>query len=154
MLRPEDFPEGVSFDERLAEKTPLPACTSSTRRSDIGGLPPRIGIPITAGDPTSWKLRDEVEAVVIKGGEITIKLAKRDETAKFTLDPSQKPAHIDIMPKGEDEKVPGIYETKETDKGLELTIAFGREGSKAERPKDIKGGENVMVLKLLRKKEK
>ena len=43
LLRPEEFPEDVSFDERLASGTPLPPCTSSTRRADIGGLPPRVG---------------------------------------------------------------------------------------------------------------
>ena len=46
LLRPEEFPDDMSFDERLATGTPLPPCTSSTRRSDIGGLPPRVGIPI------------------------------------------------------------------------------------------------------------
>jgi len=46
LLRPDDFPEAMSFEDRLAQGTPLPPCTSSTRRSDIGGLPPRVGIPI------------------------------------------------------------------------------------------------------------
>jgi len=46
LLRPEEFPDEMSFEERLAMGTPLPPCTSCTRRSDIGGLPPRIGIPI------------------------------------------------------------------------------------------------------------
>jgi ATP-dependent helicase HepA len=46
LLRPEEFPEDMSFDDRLASGTPLPPCTSSTRRADIGGLPPRAGIPI------------------------------------------------------------------------------------------------------------
>jgi len=46
LLRPDDFPEAMSFEDRLAHGTPLPPCTSSTRRSDIGGLPPRVGIPI------------------------------------------------------------------------------------------------------------
>jgi ATP-dependent helicase HepA len=46
LLRPEEFPDDVSFDDRLARGTPLPPCTSSTRRADIGGLPPRVGIPI------------------------------------------------------------------------------------------------------------
>jgi len=53
LLRPEEFPEDVSFEDRLARGTPLPPCTSSTRRADIGGLPPRVGIPIdlTAAGP-------------------------------------------------------------------------------------------------------
>jgi ATP-dependent helicase HepA len=46
LLRPQDFPEDMSIEARLAHGTPLPACTSATRRADIGGLPPRVGIPI------------------------------------------------------------------------------------------------------------
>ena len=46
LLRPDDFPEDMSFEARLAQGTPLPPCTSATRRADIGGLPPRVGIPI------------------------------------------------------------------------------------------------------------
>ena len=60
LLRPEEFPEETSFEERLATGAPLPPCTSSTRRADIGGLPPRVGIPIDL-DPASSKVRDEVE---------------------------------------------------------------------------------------------
>jgi uncharacterized protein (TIGR03067 family) len=96
----------------------------------------------------------EVKSFEIKGGTITIKLAMRDEVAKFTLDPSKKPAHIDIAPGKADKPIQGIYETKETDKGLELTIAF-QEGGAAERPKDFKGTTaKDVVVKLLRKKEK
>lgn len=64
MLRPEEFPEDVSFEERLDRGTPLPPCTSSTRRADIGGLPPRVGIPIAPDKPAAWQLRDAVEATV------------------------------------------------------------------------------------------
>ena len=64
LLRPQEFPEGMSFETRLAEGTPLPACTSSTRRSDIGGLPPRVGLPIELFNPKSAKLRDAVEKAV------------------------------------------------------------------------------------------
>ncbi len=46
LLRPGDFPEDLSIEARLADPTPLPACTSATRRADIGGLPPRVGIPV------------------------------------------------------------------------------------------------------------
>lgn len=96
--------------------------------------------------------KDEVAAVVLKDGTITIKLGKRDEAAKFALDPSKKPKEIDISPiNSKDEKVSGIYETKETDQGLELTIAFAKENGP--RPKDFKGtGKDEVVLKLLRKK--
>lgn len=46
MLRPQDFPEDMAIETRLAAGIPLPACTSATRRADIGGLPPRVGIAI------------------------------------------------------------------------------------------------------------
>lgn len=64
LLRPAEFPEGTSFEARLAEGTPLPPCTSSTRRADIGGLPPRVGIPIDLLNPKSATLREAVEKVV------------------------------------------------------------------------------------------
>jgi ATP-dependent helicase HepA len=49
LLRPEEFPEEESFDDRLARREPLPPCTSSTRRVDIGGLPPRLAVPVEIG---------------------------------------------------------------------------------------------------------
>jgi ATP-dependent helicase HepA len=64
LLRPEEFPEDVSFESRLASGTPLPPCTSSTRRADIGGLPPRIGTPIAIDHPSKWRLREAVETAV------------------------------------------------------------------------------------------
>jgi len=102
---------------------------------------------LAGGKPDPKK--DEVKSVEIKDGQIIIK-AKRDEPAKFTLDPSKKPGHIDISPGKE--KLPGIYAVKETDKGTELTIAFSM-ADKAERPKDFKGaGKEDVVMKLFRKK--
>ena len=64
---------------------------------------------------------------------------------------AKKPTHIDISPGG-DETVMGIYEAKETDKGLELTLAFPKNPT-SPRPKDFKGeGADEIVVKLLRKK--
>ncbi|HYU33557.1 MAG TPA: SNF2-related protein [Thermoanaerobaculia bacterium] len=56
LLRPEEFPEEESFEERLARREPLPPCTSSARRADIGGLPPRVPVPVdlAAQDP-GWE---------------------------------------------------------------------------------------------------
>jgi uncharacterized protein (TIGR03067 family) len=104
---------------------------------------------ILGGKPDDTK-KDSVRIVVIKDGEIIE--GKRDAGAKFTVDPSKKPAHFDVTPeKGKDKKVLGIYETKDTDRGMELTLAFTKEGT--ERPKDFKGeGKDEVVLKLFRKK--
>jgi ATP-dependent helicase HepA len=57
LLRPEEFPEEESFDERLARREPLPPCTSSTRRVDIGGLPPRVPSPVEIG---GWEAADRL----------------------------------------------------------------------------------------------
>jgi ATP-dependent helicase HepA len=46
LLRPDEFPEGMDVTARLESGEPLPACTSSTRRIDIGGLPPRVPQPV------------------------------------------------------------------------------------------------------------
>jgi len=63
LLRPDEFPENESVEERLARGTPLPACTSSTRRTDIGGLPPRVGVPI-ALDARASRTRLAMEAAI------------------------------------------------------------------------------------------
>jgi ATP-dependent helicase HepA len=49
LLRPDEFPEGpagIDVEARLGSGVPLPACTSSTRRVDIGGLPPRAPVAV------------------------------------------------------------------------------------------------------------
>jgi ATP-dependent helicase HepA len=61
LLRPEEFPENDGFEARLARAEPLPPCTSSTRRIEIGGLPPRVGVPIAAGSSQAWQTRIALE---------------------------------------------------------------------------------------------
>jgi uncharacterized protein (TIGR03067 family) len=91
---------------------------------------------------------------VFKEGTVTVREGgkEKDEAAKFKLDPTKTPAHIDITPKN-DKMVLGIYQTKATKAGLELTLAFTRSGG--ERPADFKGeGPDTVVMKLLRQGEK
>jgi len=64
LLRPEEFPEDVGFEARLALARPLPPCTSSTRRGDIGGLPPRVGMPIAIDHSANWRANHAVEAAL------------------------------------------------------------------------------------------
>ncbi len=64
LLRPEEFPEEIPFEDRLAAGVPLPPCTSSTRRVDIGGLPPRVGIPVEIDDAAGWQARAVVEKII------------------------------------------------------------------------------------------
>jgi ATP-dependent helicase HepA len=75
LLRPADFPEGASFEARLESGDPLPPCTSSTRRADIGGLPPRVGVPV-ATEASAWRERLAlVEAV--RAGEPASAVGRR-----------------------------------------------------------------------------
>jgi len=45
LLRPDEFPDD-DFESRMTRGIPLPPCTSSTRRVDIGGLPYRVGFAV------------------------------------------------------------------------------------------------------------
>ena len=63
LLRPDELPEGMDFEERLARGDPLPPCTSATRRADIGGLPPRVPQPVDLDDEGWAPIGSLVEAV-------------------------------------------------------------------------------------------
>src|SRR5688500_10507982 len=78
LLRPDEFPEDMSFDARLASGTPLPACTSATRRADIGGLPPRVGIPVDLTSIAKAKPQATVEAAV-RSAPASHAVAERDK---------------------------------------------------------------------------
>ncbi len=71
MLRPDEFDEWESFQKQLESGEELAACTSATRRSDIGGLAPRHGLPIDLPDDERWQpQRELIEAargVEVKG---------------------------------------------------------------------------------------
>jgi uncharacterized protein (TIGR03067 family) len=104
------------------------------------------------------------KSLTIKDGEVVTKSVlesfdgkektERESKAKITLDPSKTPGHIDLT--SGTNTLPGIYAVKETDQGLELTIAYGvpaRPKAKPERPTDFKGEtDGVRVFKLIRKK--
>jgi len=95
----------------------------------------------------------EKTVFVFKAGTVTVREGgkEKDEAAKYTLDPTKTPAHIDITPPKGEKTVLGIYQTKATKEGLELTLSFTKDGS--ERPADFKGeGPGVVVLKLVQKK--
>ncbi len=63
LLRPDELPED-SFEERLRRRLPLPACASATRRVDVGGLPPRVPVPVDLAGPAGaggWALLERLE---------------------------------------------------------------------------------------------
>ena len=61
LLRPDEFPEPLDVEARLASGAPLPPCTSSTRRVDIGGLPPRAPTPIDLPAGGDWQAAAEAQ---------------------------------------------------------------------------------------------
>jgi len=108
-------------------------------------------IDVLVGGKSDESKKDGKVSFVFKDGTITIKEGDKakDDTAKFTVDPSKKPAQIDIMPERDKKSLPGIYELKESDKTTTLTIAFAKDG---DRPKDFEGkGKGEMVIKLKKK---
>ena len=46
LLHPKEYDSWEKFERNLKKAVPLHPCTSSTRRTDIGGLPPRVGQPV------------------------------------------------------------------------------------------------------------
>jgi len=135
----------------------LAAAVSASQADDAADAAKKLEgtyevLGVTVGGKADDSKKAEVQSFVIKDGKITIKTGTRDEVASFTLDPSKKPGHIDLVPDGKaDRAMAGIYEAKESDKGLELTITFARGGAAA-RPKDFSGAGNAIVVKLLRPK--
>ncbi|UCF69012.1 MAG: DEAD/DEAH box helicase family protein [Acidobacteriota bacterium] len=64
LLRPEEFPDDMRFEERLARAEPLPPCTSATRRADLGGLPPRRATAVDLPDDADWQALHALERAV------------------------------------------------------------------------------------------
>jgi uncharacterized protein (TIGR03067 family) len=111
-------------------------------------------VSMTRGGKAADKKTDGV-VFAFKGGSIVItEGGRKEDTAEFKLDPTKTPPHIDIFPaRKSGEKIQGVYQTKTTPDGLELTVVFAKDGG--DRPADFKGeGSDTVVLKLLRKSAK
>ena len=79
LLRPAEFPDD-DFESRMAQGIPLPPCTSSTRRVDIGGLPQRVGVPVDTG--VDAKARSEIERTV-RGAPAPHAVARRHKVDRL-----------------------------------------------------------------------
>jgi len=109
----------------------------------------------------TWKVvkaikeRDEKSAeelkkmqVVIVGNKMTVKSGDSDDTTPFTIDPSKKPASIDLTIEQAKPTIQGIYELdKDT-----LKICVGLEGNK--RPTEFKSAANSGTSLLILQREK
>src|SRR5262245_10764766 len=103
---------------------------------------------VKSGDPEP---ADEVQKmrVVISGEKFTIQAGEKKEEAGIKLDPSKKPAAIDLRAVGDPVPVQGIHKLE---KG-QLTICFTRDGKP--RPKEFsssqKAGTSLLVLEREKK---
>ena len=90
LLRPDELPEGGGFEARLASRSPLPACTSATRRVDIGGLPPRVARVVRPGEGGAWaKLLALEEAVAAQPADNVVQQrAKADRLRRALASPA------------------------------------------------------------------
>jgi ATP-dependent helicase HepA len=69
LLRPDEFPEDIDLDTRLGSGVPLPPCTSSTRRVDIGGLPPRVPMPVDVASGDGLRVASSFSRKDVAAGE-------------------------------------------------------------------------------------
>jgi uncharacterized protein (TIGR03067 family) len=91
----------------------------------------------------------EFKEMMIKGDKITLKLKDKDQIARLKLDPTKKPAHLDLTPTEGPEKdktMKGIYKYE---KGT-LTIALAR--NDGDRPKDFKEESDEVGTIVFQKK--
>lgn len=88
------------------------------------------------------------DQVVIKGDTITISSKAKNEVAKLKVDPSRKPAHVDVIStRVKGRSFPGIYKL---DNGV-LTLVYSRDPD-APRPKDFDAKEKGQIKMVLAKK--
>jgi ATP-dependent helicase HepA len=124
MLRPADFPEDETFEARLARPEPLPPCTSATRRVDIGGLPPRIGVPVES-PAAGWRRRLAlVEAV--RAAPAPIALGRRQKADRVRRALASGAALLPLLGSESAELARRAREADDTDPRLEWLAAHAR----------------------------
>jgi len=92
LLQPEWYPDRASFESALERGEAVLPFTSAARRGDVGGLPPRVPVPVDlgpasddpAGDPRAawlaeqaraWRAAGEKALVFVRGAERAVRLA-------------------------------------------------------------------------------
>jgi len=58
LLHPDVFPDFASFRMAVERGDAVVPCTSAVRRVDVGGLPPRVPVPVDLGPPEEEPARD------------------------------------------------------------------------------------------------
>ncbi len=84
LLRPAEYDSWETFRENLDRGAPLHPCTSSTRREDIGGLPPRVPHPEPTG-PWPELERAAAEALALPAAN-PLELRRKAEAVERALE--------------------------------------------------------------------
>ena len=104
---------------------------------------------LNEGKPAPAEMIAKTE-VVLSGHKAIVKTGERDETAIITVDPTKKPAAIDIRQEKEKGVLKGIYKLEKN----RLTVCFA-EKPDAPRPKEFtsteESGTVLIVLERLKK---
>jgi ATP-dependent helicase HepA len=137
LLRPDEFPETTSFEERLASGQPLPPCTSSTRRADIGGLPPRHAVAVALEDAAGWRPRAVLEAALRRAPTPHV-LARRKNADRIQRALASGAALTAVLSSDEKELRAEAAQADAADPRLAWLVARGREWKEA--------GEKTLVF--------
>ena len=145
LLRPDEFAAESEFESRLARAEPLPPCTSSTRREDIGGLPPRVGTSIEEGD---WTSRLALEELVREASAADV-LARRRKVDRIRRALASGAALAAILERDETDLRAAAARADETDPRL-AWLAANASGWKAAGQKSLIFVEHRETLEMLR----
>ncbi len=99
LLRPDEFGGDEAFAERVKQGVKLPPCTSATRRIDIGGFPPRLGLPVDLAPSSAldeW-LGLEAEVVASEAHDSAAKRRKLDRHRRVLSSPPALPPPRDAV---------------------------------------------------------
>ena len=137
LLRPEEFPEATSFEERLASGDPLPPCTSSTRRADIGGLPPRQAVAIDLDDAAASGPRNDLLEILRSAPDPHV-LARRQKADRVVRALASGAALSAVLSSDEKDLRAKAAEADARDPRLAWLVPRGREWKEA--------GEKTLVF--------
>jgi ATP-dependent helicase HepA len=86
LLRPDELTSVEDFERDLAEGRPLPPCTSSTSRRDVGGLPPRVPHPVDL-PPFPERERLELETLSLPADDPVQRAERLQRFARVLAEP-------------------------------------------------------------------
>jgi uncharacterized protein (TIGR03067 family) len=126
---------------------PAPPDAVKKPQDELQGTWVAIGMEEKGEKVTAEVLKDEAISITVKGNELTMWQRGKADRYLFTLDPSKKPAHLDLMESG-DKVRPGIchaiYKVEKGELKICVSSSFNPDEPE-ERPKEfatVLGSEN------------